>query len=453
MTPERERIVEGTKRPVAAVFWDAENVTFKDEPRLSEEFRKWLKDNFTVGAMLAFADWNGPYRPLGRLLYKIGFDLIHVPDELKDSADCQMAAYMIDWLIHSPETQYYIIVSGDAVFEPFVRGIQKQNKLAVIISNPMITRPETVLRSDIYLDIDSFRPPPTDTEGWKIDRATKTSPEVVRNTAFRRLQESISKLNKLGRSTPIRYVRAVVEHLNPEFRVGIEHFDGWDQIIQQAIAEDLVRVEGGEPFAELVLTDKVAKITKAQTDSLDAALERFAQIVRDMHAEGEHTGMESVVQRVRKEKINYNALGYSKFGDFARAAESRDLVRIVDQGKRPPVVKPVYAFDEMLEWYKQNTREFFGPGAKVPQDPFIKRTIQFLNKYDVSIKQMEKYLKDEQIRYMYERILETSGLSFIPPYEQILISILFGKGWTCKDAIEVINRELAPLGYAVECPK
>jgi hypothetical protein len=65
---------------------------------------------------------------------------------------------------------------------------------------------------------------------------------------------------------------------------------------------------------------------------------------------------------------------------------------------------------------------------------------------------MEKYLKDSNIQRKYQRILKASGLSFIPPYEQIIVSILFGKGWSCEDVIDVVNSELEPLGYAVECP-
>lgn len=440
------------RKPRAAVFWDAENVTFKDERSIAEEFRKWIEDKYTPDALLAFADWNGPYRDQGRLLYRIGFDLIHVPDELKDSADCQMAAYAVDWLLRSPRTSTYVLASGDAVFEPLILALQKQGKEVVVISNPLTTRPETILRADDYRDIDSFRPTILKLETIEDEKAQKMTPEKTRDVAFRRLQEAITKLKKLGRKTPRKYVKAVAEHLNPGLKMGEEGYDTWDQIISQALSERLVGLEGDEPYAQLVLTRKVAKISEDETESLDKMMQEFRDIVEEMHEKGEHTGMESVVHRVREENLDYTQLGYNKFGDFARAAESRDLIRIVERDDSPPALKPAYTFDKMLEWYQNNTRKFFGQGAKVPSDRFIKRTLRMLYKYDASISEMEEYLRDPDIREVYNQILNASGLSFIPPYEQILLSILLGKGWGCERSIEVVNQELSPLGYEIECP-
>ena len=440
------------KKLRAAVFWDAENVALRNDHNVARKFRTWLDNNYTTDALFAFADWNGPYRDLGRLLYKIGFDLIHVPDDLKDSADCQMASYIVDWIIRSPDTEFYVIASGDAVFEPMTQALQKQGKRVMVVSNPMITRPETVLRADIYKDIATFRDTPARIEEVGGEKDVKMSPEEAKSVAFRRLQEAIAKLNRLGKSTPREYVIAVVDHLNPGLNIGHEGFDSWSQIINQAIAEGYITLEGDEPYPELVLSGKTAKISQDSSLDIDNTMMQFQKVVEEMYHSGEHMGMESVVHKVREKGIDYSKLGYSRFGNFARAAESRDIIRIIDQHGSPPLLKPVYSFEQVLEWYKQNTRKFFGTGAKVPSNPFIERTIRMLYKYDTGIPEMESYLERKDIKDTYNAILRQSGLSFIPPYEQIILAILLGKDWNCEDAINVVNQELAPLGYAIECP-
>lgn len=439
-------------KPKAAVFWDAENVTSVRDERIAEGFKNWLDAVYDAEVKYAFADWNGPYQDVGKRLYRIDFDLIHVPDDLKDSADCQMATYVVNWLVRSPDTESFILVSSDAVFEPLMIALQKQGKDVVVVSSPMITRPETVIRSDEYLDIDSFRPVAYDLEVIGEEHTKQRSPEELRAIGFRRLQETIVRIKKLGKATYPRYVEAVVKHLNPEIDITRLGFEDWGQLISQALIEELVVKEGEKPYTELKLRRSVAKLTQDQTDTLDATFEKFRELVESMASQSDYMGMERVVQKVRSAGIDFTKHGYDKFGDFVRAAESRNLVRIEPQEGKPPAVKPVYTVEQMKNWYENNVKDYFGSGAKVPRDRYIQRTIQMLYKYDVSIPGMEKYLKDRNIQRKYQRILKASGLSFIPPYEQIIVSILFAAGWECEDVIDVVNSELEPLGYAVECP-
>jgi hypothetical protein len=106
----------------------------------------------------------------------------------------------------------------------------------------------------------------------------------------------------------------------------------------------------------------------------------------------------------------------------------------------------------MHSWYKKNRTKYFGEGAKIPQPRFVQKTIQFLYQYDISFTKLESHLENDEIQKSYNAILETSGVSFIPPYEKVILSILLGLGQNCQKVLEIVNKEMAPLGYELKCP-
>jgi len=439
-------------KPKAAVFWDAENVSGITEPYVANNFDNWLSSKYEVNARFAFADWSGPFKEVGTALYKIRFDLVHIPDNLKDSVDCQMAAYIIDWLLRSPQTISYIIVSGDAVFEPIVKALQKQGKQVTVVSDILVTRPETVIRADSYEDIDVFKPKAITIGALKGEKEPKRTEDELKQNAILRLQETIARLKNEGKRTYERYVKIMARRYNADISFGRPGFYDWNEVVVQAIFDGIIIVEGEGLGAQLRLSEKAAETSVDRSASLESALGKLGEIVESMYEKDERTGMEFVVNRIRAAKIDYQKLGFSKFGDFVRAAEGRNLVRIEAHEDSPPIVKPVYNEERMNKWYKDNYAKYFGEGAKIPQPRFVLRTVQFLYQYDVSFTKLESYLKNNDIQKSYDAILETSGVSFIPPYEKVILSILLGLGQNCQKALEIVNKEMAPLGYELKCP-
>jgi len=442
-----------SEKPKTAVFWDAENVSGITESYMGKNIQSWLAMKYDVIAKFAFADWSGPYREVGNALYRIDFDLIHIPDNLKDSADCQMAAYIIDWLLRSPNTISYIIVSGDAIFEPTIKALQKQGKHVTVVSNPLVTRPETIIRADTYEDIGIFKPKAIKINPLKDEKEEEKTEEKLKQTALLRLQETIARLRKEGKPTYDRYVRVMLRRYNPDVMFGRPGYYNWDEAMTQAVFDGYIVYEGEGLGSQIKLSAKAAETSVDRSTSLENSLEKLGTIVESLYEKGEHTGMESIVHHVRKAKIDYINLGFSRFGDFVKAAEGRELVRIVAQNDSPPAVKPVYTDEKINDWYKTNCTKYFGERARVPPSPFITRTIQFLYQYDVGISKLEAILADTKIQESYDSILEMSGISFIPPYEKALLSVLLGTGISCTESLEIVNKELAPFGYELKCPE
>ncbi|NHI83565.1 MAG: NYN domain-containing protein [Candidatus Thorarchaeota archaeon] len=440
-------------KPRTAVFWDAENVSEITGADVVENFNTWLENDYDINAKFAFADWSGPYREVANALNRIGFDFIHVPDDLKDSTDYQMAAYMIDWLLRSPETSSYVIVSGDAGFALIMRALQKQGKKVTVVSNPVVTRPEYMIYADRYEDIDRFKPKALRIDPLKDEKGKKLTPDELKEVAVLRLLETIARLEGENRPTYDKYVKVMLSRYNPDISFGRPGSYNWEEAITESLFDGLIVHEGQGVTAQLKLTKKGAEMSEGRSASVESALEKLGEIVETMYEKGQHTGMESVVHEVRKAKIDYVDFGFQKFGDFSRAAEGRNIIRIETKESSTPIIKPVYSEERARIWYETNLENYFGKGARIPQSRFVQRTIQFLYQYDAGFSKLESYLSDEKTQKSYDAILENSGVSFIPPYEKVLLTLLLGLGIDCQEALEIVNRELAPLGYELKCPE
>lgn len=70
------------------------------------------------------------------------------------------------------------------------------------------------------------------------------------------------------------------------------------------------------------------------------AFEKLREIVMAMHEGNEYTGLEAVVGRMRDVGINYQDLGFGKFGDLVRAAEQEGYVDLVLQADSKYIIEP-----------------------------------------------------------------------------------------------------------------
>ena len=100
----------------------------------------------------------------------------------------------------------------------------------------------------------------------------------------------------------------------------------------------------------------------------------------------------------------------------------------------------------MQRWLQKNTAKYFGPNVKLPSEFFIAKIAEDLNLYDITLRDLDKIFQDVSLTERYNTILETSSLSFLPPYQSIVFRILLSLNLNERRVIELVNRELAPLG-------
>lgn len=117
-------------------------------------------------------------------------------------------------------------------------------------------------------------------------------------------------------------------------------------------------------------------------------------------------------------------------------------------GPKPPGV----TVDEVRTWFQKNVNRYFGPKARVPIDLFLAKVTEELNLYGVSLARLEEILQNKDNAAVYERLLEASGISYLPPYQHILCRILISLGWNDKQVTGRVNEELWLQGLALVPP-
>ena len=170
------------------IFWDIENV--HDENPTHAIMTEKIKESGELVKAYAFADWDSR-RKMAEHLYTLGYDLIHVPDSHDNASDYKMASYIMEHLIHFPEVQNYVLVTGDGDFKLIAGALKEQGRTLWLISNPVITSSELIELASRYSDIYSFRPSPLDCTDPEDCAAKALSPQA-RQIAAVKLQEAIT---------------------------------------------------------------------------------------------------------------------------------------------------------------------------------------------------------------------------------------------------------------------
>jgi len=119
-----------------AIFWDIENV--HDDLETHRKLTESIREETNVVKMYAFADWDA-YRKVAENLYELGFELIHVPDSRDNAADYKMAAFILEHIVRYPETEQYVMITGDGDFKLIAGALKEKGHLLWVISNPVIT--------------------------------------------------------------------------------------------------------------------------------------------------------------------------------------------------------------------------------------------------------------------------------------------------------------------------
>ena len=210
-------------KPQLAIFWDVENVS--DESSTHKAMTNKIRQSGHVVKAYAFADWD-PRRNMAEDLYALGYDLIHVPDNKDNASDYKMASYILDHLLHYPETTRYVMITGDGDFKLIVGSLKERGVELWLISNPVITASELPDLATTYSDIFSFRPSIDCVKPEDCDEAVQSIVQH-RHIAGVRLQEVVRTIAKAGSKPGVGHAKHVMNSLNPEFDEKELEFSSW----------------------------------------------------------------------------------------------------------------------------------------------------------------------------------------------------------------------------------
>lgn len=433
-----------------AVFWDIENV--HDEPATHIKMTEAIHEHSQVIRAYAFADWD-TRRKIAENLHQLGYDLIHIPDSKENATDYKMASYILEHMVRYPETQQYVLVSGDGDFKLLAGALKERGFKLWVISNPIITASELTDLATQYSDIHSFRTTRLPCSTPEDCRKLIGSVEEMRIIAAIRLQEAIRAIQDSGNKPGVGHVKHVMTALNPTFSEKILGFRSWNEFLDWAEYEEYVRREGELPGTVLVIPESITEDRILLTQRATGAFRTLCQVVERKLDEGLSPTLDEMKDDLKKNEIDYVALGYPTLADFVLAAEKRGFVRVVEGEDETPIIVPDVSADRLRAWFEENVSRFFGEDAKVPKKEFLEKIAGLLVNHKVSLRKLESYLIDENIGKEYKELLNSNNLLFLPPYQMCMVYVLFGQGMTCEEVINRVNIELDPLGILLRCSK
>lgn len=434
-----------------SIFWDVENVV--DESATHRHMTEKIRQTGLVTRAFAFADWDAR-RPMAEDLYSLGYDLIHVPDQRDNACDYKMAAYILDHLVHYPETTRYVLITGDGDFKLIAGALKEHGVELWLISNPIITASELLELATMYSDIFSFRPALDCVSPEECDESVQSIVKL-RHLAAVQLQEVIRVITKTGNKPGVGYAKHVMKSLNPDFDEASLSFSHWNEFLDWAEAQNYVVREGEMPATILSLPEKLSPKSVKMSQIVNEAFAFMVEVVEERLNEGSAFTLKELGIELRERGLRFEEIGYRRFSDFVLSAEKRSLIRIVAPEKEgdSPIVLPVYDTERMHNWFDKNVERLFGPSVNVPKTAFLHKISQMLLETRTTLHELESYLTAPRVKEAYNEILTASEVPFLPPYQQSLAHILIGKGLDCSNMIEQVNKELSPLGIKLQCHK
>ena len=431
-----------------SVFWDFENV--HEDFGTHRELTERIREAGTIVKAYAFADWTNRRR-MAEELHNLGYDVIHVPDSRDNAADYKMAAYIMDHMVHYPETTCYVIITGDGDFKLIAGAIRERGLGLWIISNPIITASELTYLATRYTDIHSFRRISLDCPEIGDCQERVRSITEMRRIMGAKLHDAIQTIIEAGNKPGIGNVKYVMSSLNPSFSERELGFLSWNEFVGWAESEGYIVKEGELPSTILklpeTLSDDMSKLSEENREAFDF----LVRVVEEGIDEGQPFTLPKLNEELQERGLDISEVGFSNLPDFVFSAEKRSLVRIMPYGEEEVVVLPYCRVDRVREWFEKNVKRLYGESVNVPKDLFLEKIRNMLLENGSTLPQMEAFLQDEKIRQEYQSILNASDIPFLPPYQMTLTHVLLGKGHSCHETLVKVNEELSPLGITLEC--
>jgi hypothetical protein len=439
-----------TRSPKITIFWDVENVS--DDSATHKSMTEKIRQTGTIIKAYAFADWD-TRRRVAEELYSLGYDLIYVPSNKENASDYKMASYILDHLVHYPETSQYVLITGDGDFKLLAGALREHGVDLWLISNPLITAHELHDLASKYSDIFSFRPALECVNPEDCDESVQNVVQLRRLAAVQ-LQEVVRLITKTGNKASTGHARHVMNSLNPHFNESDLGFENWNEFLGWAESQEYIHLEGAHPVILLALPDKLPSQSVTISKEVNQAFAFLAKVAEDGLKDGTPYSISELDLKIRELGLEIEKIGYRRFSDFVLSAEKREMIRIVSPEKDgvSPYVLPLYDVERLHDWFEKNVERIFGDSVNIPKTVFLKKISQMLLETRTSLTELENYLTDSRVKQVYSSILSTSNIPFLPAFQQSYAHVLIGKGLDCQDIITRVNSELSPLGILLQCP-
>jgi uncharacterized LabA/DUF88 family protein len=258
-----------------AVFCDFENVALGVREAKYDRFdigkvleRLLLKGSIVVKK--AYCDWDR-YKEFKAPMHGASFELIEIPhlrQSGKNSADIRMVVDALDLCYTKSHVDTFVIVSGDSDFSPLVSKLRENDKTVIGVGVKKSTSDLLVGACDEFIYYDDLvreqkarkpasrpkaqaaRPAPARGEG---DRAPASKPDAAdedrKHEAMDLVLDTLEALvDERGEDDPVwgSMIKQALKRRKPGFNESYYGFRSFNQLLEEARARNLVRLERDE---------------------------------------------------------------------------------------------------------------------------------------------------------------------------------------------------------------
>jgi len=254
-----------------ALFCDFENVALGVRESKYDKFditkvleRLLLKGSIVVKK--AYCDWER-YREFKAGMHEAAFELIEIPhvrQSGKNSADIRMVVDALDLCYTKSHVDTFVIISGDSDFSPLVSKLRENNKTVIGVGVKNSTSDLLIANCDEFIYYDDLA-----REKAKKQSRKKPAPKAAAGAKILPQEESDKKHEALdivmetvealiaerGEEEKIwgSMVKQALKRRNPGFNEAFYGFRSFGQLLEEAEARNLVKLEHDEKSGGVTL--------------------------------------------------------------------------------------------------------------------------------------------------------------------------------------------------------
>jgi len=331
-----------------AILWDIENVTPSSNSQFVDGLMEYSEELGKLTVCRVYGNWTkSNLGRLSHLLSENGFELIHIPDSRKNSADISLITNAVELIYQYPHISKIVLITGDADFRPLLYTLRRNGKGIHIICNSANASEELLSLADSFKDYREIIPGEAAeaaeeaveagknresgrgrrSEGGRSRKGREEKAAGSVDLAYRFLVEAVQEMVKNGKKPGMGAVKVKLKILNPSFNERSFGFNSWNDFVYSARDKKLVDlVEEDQAIYLKLMNDK----PPAEKTPLALACETLVEVLDTLTKEKgkELHSLASVNTRLSEKKVDYASLGYKRLKDFILAAEKRDYVEV-----------------------------------------------------------------------------------------------------------------------------
>jgi uncharacterized protein (TIGR00288 family) len=249
------------RAPNLAIFCDFENVALGSRDAAYGDFDiglvlERLLDKGKVVVKKAYCDW-ARYEAAKRPLHEAAFELIEIPHVSysgKNSADIRLVVDALDLCYTKSHIDLFVIVSGDSDFSPLVNKLRENAKTVIGVGVKSSSSHLLIDNCDEFIYYDDLVRDRQQRSGRAPSRKKPAAKKKEADPAEDRRDEALELVVRtaealLGdRGEPVwgSMVKQTLKRKRPNFLESYHGYRSFNELLEDAAARDLLRLEKDE---------------------------------------------------------------------------------------------------------------------------------------------------------------------------------------------------------------